>query len=75
MKRFAKASVVAKHYCFARYDVRQVLHDIVYPYNFFLFCFVLYFYADNQEDPRRVIVTQMAIVIDGRPDVEIDLTG
>jgi len=26
-------------------------------------------------DPRRVIVTKLTLVVDGRPDVDIDLTG
>jgi len=26
-------------------------------------------------DPRRVIVTKLTLVVEGRPDVDIDLTG
>ena len=26
-------------------------------------------------DPRRVIVTKLTLVVDGRPDVDLDLTG
>ncbi|XP_013415615.1 rho GDP-dissociation inhibitor 1 [Lingula anatina] len=31
--------------------------------------------APFPEDPRNVIITKMALLVDGRPDVELDLTG
>jgi len=32
-------------------------------------------YVSVPEDPRRVIVQKLAILVDGRPDMEVDLTG
>lgn len=29
----------------------------------------------KSDDPRKVIVEKMSLVVEGRPDVELDLTG
>lgn len=37
--------------------------------------FCLYYFVLEPNDPRKVIVKKLALVVEGRDDMELDLTG